>query len=156
MASEKVLKFSQHDISIKVFSASDVEIVYAGSPHRLSFGKVFRAKTPDDVRDFKWGTSGSYKAFAGPVDIAWRSQDGTALKYVLNLDEIFPERKILHTEDLAKLYQAEPVYGGRPNIILEVNDRTLNVYMFVTMRLEKDAQTREHRDHLTLAYSKTF
>jgi len=156
MANEEVLKFTTHDIDIKVFSASDVYLVYAGSPHRLSFGKVFRAKTPEDVSRFRWGTSGSYNAFAGPVEMEWRSQDGTPFKYSLNLDEIFKERRILHTEEISRLYKAEPVYGGKPTIIIEVNDRTVNVYMFVTMRLEKDEQTREHRDHLTLAFTKTF
>ncbi len=156
MANEGELKFTTHDLNIQAYSISDVNLVYAGSPHELSAGQLTRAKTVEDETRYPGGKSGSYQAFAGPVQIDWRSKDGTQIKYALDLDAVFKDRKILHTEDVSKLYKPEPVYGGEPTIIIELNDRTLNVYMFVTMRLEHDETKRIHHDHRTLAFSKTF
>lgn len=156
MADTQGLTFNKHTLSINIYSVSDVNIVYAGSPHRLSAGKLMRAKTAADEKRFPGFGSGTYITFAGPVDIAWKSQDGTDHSYALDLDEVFKDRKVLHTEDEARFYKPEPVYGSAPTIIIELNDRTLNVYMFVTIRLEKDEMTREHKDHYTLAYTKQF
>ncbi|MBI1773013.1 MAG: hypothetical protein HYR68_11835 [Burkholderiales bacterium] len=156
MANEDFLKFSKHDLNIQAYSASDVEVLYAGTPHKLSAGKLAPAKTEKDQNKFPNFKSGTYVTFAGPVDVKWSAADGSKLAASLNLDEIFKDRRVLHTDDASRLYKADPVAGGHPTIIIEVNDRTLNMYMLVTIRLEKDATTREHHDHRTLAYSKTY
>lgn len=156
MANEDVLKFSTHDLNIQVYSASDVELVYAGTPHKLSTGKLAPAKTKTDETKYLNFKSGAYNAFPGPVEIKWSTADGSKLAASIDLDDIFKERKVLHTEEMSRLYMADPIAGGRPTIIVEVNDRTLNIYMAVTLRLEKDAVTREHRDYRTLAFSKTY
>lgn len=156
MANEDFLKFSKHDLNIQVYSASDVDVLYAGTPHKLSAGKLAPAKTEKDQNRYPNFKSGSYITFAGPVEVKWSAADGSKLSASLNLDDIFKDRKVLHTDDVSRIYKADPISGGQPTIIIEVNDRTLNVYMFVTIRLEKDEATRDHHDHRTFAYSKTY
>lgn len=159
MASDDTLSFKTHDLRVEIYSASDLKLVYAGSAHLLSPGEIARDKTPQDDIKYWGGTSGSYVAFAGPVQIDWRSRDGIQRSCSLNLDEIFKDRRVLHSEDPTRLYRPMPITGNEPTIVIEVVDRTVNVYMFAALQLvpaDPAAVRREEREHRTLAYSKTF
>jgi hypothetical protein len=74
-------------------------------------------------------TYGVYFAFAGAVDVQWRSLDGELLSASLDLDKIFRSRKILHSADSSSVYQAKPVVRSHPTIIVEVDNRKITVYM---------------------------
>jgi hypothetical protein len=159
MANDDMLSFKTHDLRVEIYSASDLNLVYAGSPHQLSPGELARDKTPQDDTKYWGGTSGSYVAFAGPVQLQWRSRDGVQHSYSLDLDEIFKDRRVLHSEDPLRIYKPMPITGGEPTIVIEVIDRTVNVYMFAALQLMPDdpkAVRRDEREHRTLAYSKTF
>ncbi|MFZ6734761.1 hypothetical protein ACO0LG_22750 [Undibacterium sp. Ji42W] len=158
-ADDDVLKFSSHDLGLKIFSASDFRLVYANSPHELALGEVAREKNATDEMREPGFTSGEYPSFAGPVEMEWRSKEGIHFKHTLDLDSIFKDRKVLHHEDPARIYKPMPVSGGAPTIIIEVNDRTVNVYMFTTIQIipqDPNAIRREAHDNMVLAYSKTF
>lgn len=89
----------------------------------------------------------------------WRSKDGTPFKHTLDLNSIFNDKKILHDENPADIYKPMPIFGRQPTIIIEVNDRTVNVYMFTSIQLipkDPNAARRNRRDHRVLAYSQTF
>lgn len=154
MNNDNTLKFSQHDLNIQVYSASDVYLVYAGTPHTLAKGSLAAAKTERDNNRYPNFKSGTYPTFAGPVEVKWTAADGSKLHASLDFDQIFKERKVLHQDDASRLYKNDPT-DGDPTIIVEVNDRSLNVYMFVTLRLEKGADI-EHHEWRTLAFSKTY
>lgn len=159
MADDNILTFTTHDLRVEVYSASDLDLVYAGSPHLLSPGELARDKTAQDDTKYWGGTSGSYVAFAGPVQLKWRSRDGVQRGCTLNLDEIFKDRRVLHCEDPTRIYKPMPITGGEPTIVIEVNDRTVNVYMFAALQLisaDPKAVRRDERECRTLAYSKTF
>ncbi|MBC3908121.1 hypothetical protein [Undibacterium umbellatum] len=158
-ADDDFLKFSSHDLSVQVFSASDLRLVYANSPHALAIGEMAREKTETDATRMPGFTSGEYPTFAGPVEMEWRSKDGTQLKHTLDLDSIFKDRKILHKEDPARIYKPMPISGVPPIIIIEANDRTVNVYMFTTIQIipeDPNTTRREVHNNCVLAYSKTL
>ncbi len=158
-AEDDVLKFDSHDLNIQVYSAGDFRLVYAGLPHELAFGETAREKTPADATRYPGFTSGIYPTFASLVEMEWRSKDGSKFTHTLDLDSIFKDRKVLHDENPADIYKPAPILGRRPTIIIEVDDRTVNVYMFTPIQLipkDPNALRRDRRDHRVLAYSKTF
>ena len=89
----------------------------------------------------------------------WNARDGKHLTHTIDLDEVFKDRVVLHTADAARIYKAKPISGGEPTIIVEVNDRTVSVYMKVSLQLVRADPTDTGRDrstHFTRAYSKTL
>jgi len=160
MSNTDVLKFDTHDLNIQCYGGvTDVYLVYAGSPHKLCFDNPAKDKTPADETRYPNFKSGSYYAFAGPVEMSWRSRDGTKLSHTLDLDAIFKDRVVLHKEDPQRIYKPMPITGGEPTIIIEFNDRTINVYMFARIQLlltDPNEKGRKGSNNRTLVYTKTF
>ena len=157
---KKVLKFSTHDFGILCYGGiTNLNLVYGGSGHNLCIKSPGREKLPSDETRVPGFLSGSYPAFAGPVEMEWNARDGTHLTHTIELDEVFKDRVVLHTADSARIYEAKPISGGEPTIIVEVNDRTVSVYMKVSLQLVRADPTDTGRDrstHFTRAYSKTL
>jgi hypothetical protein len=157
---KKVLKFSTHDFGILCYGGiTNLNLVYGGSGHNLCIKSPGREKLPSDETRVPGFLSGSYPTFAGPVEMEWNARDGTHLTHTIDLDEVFKDRVVLHTADSARIYEAKPISGGEPTIIVEVNDRTVSVYMKVSLQLVRADPTDTGRDrstHFTRAYSKTL
>ena len=156
-ADDDFLKFSSYNLSVRVFNGGDFRLVYANSPHALAIGKMAGEKTDYDAKRAP-GFSSYYTAFAGPAEMEWRSKDGSLLKHTLDLDSIFKDRKVLHKEDPARIYKPYPI-SGLPDIVIEANDRTVNVYMFTTVQIipeDPNATLREAHRNCVLAYSTTL
>ncbi|MGF6494970.1 hypothetical protein ABIE56_003168 [Luteibacter sp. 621] len=73
------------------------------------------------------------ETFPGPVDLRWTSLDGTDLQAFVDLDELFRERLVLHNvtrEHIPRTWlkhlSTDPV---SPTILVELDDRTISVYM---------------------------
>ncbi len=50
-----------------------------------------------------------------------------------------------------------PLTGGEPIIIVELADRTVNIFMLVSIQLATPGgSARDERDHRTLVFSSTF
>jgi hypothetical protein len=89
----------------------------------------------------------------------WNARDGTHSTHTIDLDEVFKDRVVLHTADPARIYKANPISSGQPTIAIEVNDRTVSVYMEVGLLLERADPTdtgRDHTTYFTRAYTKTL
>jgi len=102
------------------------------------------------------------RVFPSPVDIRWTAMDGVARHVELDLEEIFPDRLVLHKareEDVAPDWGLK--IGSRSvDILLEVNDRTINLYMrgwvlLKQRRIPGDPESDSLRD-LILAWTKTY
>src|SRR3546814_4107965 len=59
--------------------------------------------------------------------VTWRSKDGVPHRAEIDIGEIFSDKLIRH--NLAREEISETASIAHPAIILEVNDRTINVYM---------------------------
>jgi hypothetical protein len=104
------------------------------------------------------------KTFPGPVEVEWTALDGTMHEASVDLDAIFKDRLVLHNvsrEDVGEAWldscRLEP---EQPDILVEVNDRTINVYMRALV-VTKHAQNTEDpnsnmRDDVMLAWSHTY
>jgi hypothetical protein len=160
MGMNKVLKFSTHDFGILCYGGiTNLKLVYAGSPHKLCTKSPGREKLPSDEKRGPGFLSGSYHAFAGPVEMEWNARDGTHLTHTIDLDEVFKDRVVLHTADPALIYKENPISSGQPTIVVEVNDRTVSVYMevgLILVRADPADTGRDHSIYFTRAYSKTL
>ncbi len=152
------LAFSSHSLAIFCYDVSAVSVDYAGYAWRPLKDKVARAKTAADADRYPHLTMGSYRPFQGPLTLRWRARDGAQLESVIDLEGIFPERKVLHTEAPERIYRPMPLSGGEPTIIVELIDRTVNIHMLAHLQLvaQGGGHVREERVHRTLAYSTTL
>lgn len=159
MNNQNVLKFSSHSLAIFCYGGiSDVCIDYAKSRHDLTSAGIMPEKRPQDENRRPSGTSGSYVAFAGPLTARWKTRDGSSLEASIDLDTIFPDRAVLHSQDPNLIHRADPLVSKEPVILIEVDHRTVNIYMLVTLRLNNPAgpmpfaSSRER----TLAYTRAY
>jgi hypothetical protein len=91
------------------------------------------------------------------VDFKWESRDGETHEYTVDLNTLFKDRRVLHTEDPKLIYTPDPISGDEPTIIFEINNRTLNIYMFVTIQVfDPSTKKGAEHDHRTLVFTKTF
>ncbi|MDQ1919335.1 hypothetical protein [Massilia pseudoviolaceinigra] len=159
-ANNNVLAYSSHDFGLLCFGGvSNVRLTYAGAPHKLFHGKGDAApekKTADATR-IPGFLSGSYRTFAGPIDMQWRSRDGSELSHVIDLNKEVTGRHIPYDQP-ERVYAKKP-FVVHPTIIVEFNDRTVNVYLAATLQvipLDPAKRTYDHVESRTLVYSKTL
>jgi hypothetical protein len=159
MTKKPDLTFKRHNFGAECYNASDLKVVYAGMPYDIP-GEC-RDRVPYDEKRIKANTTGLI-AFVGPVDVKWKSKDGQQHEYQLDMDEIFKGKQVLHQEKIEDI-RIEEGYSYIPGIYVEVDDRTLNVYIDVRMRFashvvmeDKNGNQLHGRRNVTLAFTKTF
>nr|WVL55487.1 hypothetical protein M3O54_013720 [Xanthomonas nasturtii] len=108
------------------------------------------------------------RGFPSTVDIRWTAMDGVERYVEVDLEKVFPGHLILHSvpqEDVDEFWMVYGYFGDgwrNAHILLEVNDRTINVYMrtdILTKNLvdpEHDPLKKISRDELILAWTKTY
>lgn len=157
MSNDDVLKFSTHDLGILCYGGvTKVWLEYAGSDHALyNDGEAARDKTAADANRVPSFASGSYSAFAGPVQSRWTARDGSTLSHTIALDAIFKDRTIRHGVDPKRINRDKPFFGGEPTIIVEFDDRTVSVYISASLLLKGETGL-EGTDVYYRAYSHTL
>jgi hypothetical protein len=99
--------------------------------------------------------------FPGPAEVHWKSKDGVAREATVDLAGIFKDELIWHnlSKDQMTDFYSGPV-AGAPDIYLEVDDRTINVYtaMFIPTREEQIPGNKDSnfRKDIFLAWSQTY
>lgn len=152
------LKFVQHSFGAFCYSTYACQIRYGG----------YRRAEPDDKLQISSESLGDkypknlggghlgIMNFPPPAQVSWRSKDGVAHEAEVDIGQIFKDQVILHN------VPREEVDGspGTAEIVLEVNDRTINVYMraFVSTKVEQVVEGRRgySRNELILAWTRTY
>ena len=134
------LFFIRHHYASDCFDTQYCRIAYGNyvsedaTPQRsiASYGKDYPSILTNSV-------SIGIENFAGPVEIDWKSKDGTPLQSSLDFDEIFEDRLVPIPPGVRREDIPERVNTGNTTIIVEVNDRTVNVYTstFLPMKTEQ-------------------
>ena len=152
----KPLTFKKHSLATTCYSASNMKVKYGQFVTNHCSNKLARAKIPQDDTRVP-GAIGAFPAFFGPLFVQWQAFDGTVLSETLNLDEIFKGKVVLHNEDPKQLEPTLPLIMD-PTIVVEVNDRTLTIYMNTYMGLITDepGKLRRGSSNRVMAYQKTF
>ena len=153
---DKPLTFSQHNVGTLLFSASSLKIRYGSLRRNISPDELTRAKNDKDDLSLG-GPALGYRAFGAPLEVEWKSADGTPYAVKLDLEKIFPGHKVLHNEDPATFDPSMPLVMD-PTIIVEVNDKTLTLYLdsFIGVLPPDPGHVRNVKRNRLIAYQKTF
>lgn len=170
------LRFHTHGFSAACFNTLACSIVY----NRYQFGtrklgydcKYYDEPSgPPPSESWREEWSGSHgigpvdgKTFPGPVEIEWTSMDGSKHAATIDLDELFKDRLVLHKVAREEVKEAwldtasiDPV---SPNLLVEVNDRVVNVFMRALVATEAEQVPGNAfsclRDDLILAWTHTY
>lgn len=152
------LRFEMHGFEAHCYNARRCSVVY--------YDTVQTEMDPDEPPlpsrgDYQknWGGAPEIGIpnFPEPALIKWQSMDGTPYEAEVDIGGIFKDELILHNVPQEEIPVETAATVGGPDIILEVNDRTINVYMKAAIAL-KDTATRKSafRNDLILAWSKTY
>ena len=152
------LKFKAHNFSAYCFETKGCKVLYNNryaardGDDELSepLTAEFFARMDANALDIR--------NFPPPAVVTWRSKDGAPHEARIDIGEIFKDRRILH--NVPKKDIPERAYVGDPGIVLVVNDRTISVYMRVSIPLNEPRvpgnKYSNYRDELVLAYTQTY
>ena len=148
------LRFHMHGFGAVFFNTLASSLVYNqhqfGTRRRNREGElVDKPSGPLPFETWRDEWSGSHTilpvngaTFPGPVEIEWTSLDGTQLALSLDLDAIFKDRLILHRVSRGEVkdawLDAKSVHPVSPDILVEVNDRRVIVYMRAMVATEAE------------------
>ena len=143
------LKFKAHYFGASTYSTYGCKVVYSGMNRVADSEEVLQnssesigSKYPNNMRA-GWGPIAN---FPPPATVTWRSKDGSSHEAEIDIGEIFKDELIRH--NIAREDAMDPASSGMPGIILEVNDRTINVYMRAMIWLkEPRLPGRPHSDY---------
>lgn len=156
------LEFRAHYIGVATYSTYDCKVIYDGALIRVDEEGVLKrssesvgAMYPDGVLD---AGHGPHRNFPEPMLITWRSKDGQPHRAEVDIGEIFRDQRVRHNVPREEVTE----YGNdtAPGIIVEVNDRTINVYMRATIWTKHEQipgnQYSHSRDDLIKVHTQTY
>lgn len=127
------LRFDSHKFSVFTYDTYGARVVYAGQLQIDQDDDELKRSSasygPDYQRSWS-GIHGMIRNFPAPAKVSWRSKDGQAHEAEIDFGEIFKDERVRHNvprEEVADMLDGE--YRHEPSIILEINDRTIRVYM---------------------------
>ncbi len=156
------LKFKQHNFEALCYNTIGCNVIYNNryqtrhAPDEIS--------APPKSHDYRksWGSVElGIDNFPAPAEVTWKSMDGVAHEATVDIAAIFKDELIWHDVPKAEMkdFYKGPV-AGEPDIYLEVNDRTINVYMamFIPTKNEQIPGNKDSdfRKDIILAWSHTY
>lgn len=133
------LKFYDHAFVVRCYNTVRCHVIYNEHDFTRLWGDKPSGPPPSsDYRDhWAFATFGGIRNFPPPAEVAWTSLDGTAHEAKVDIGAIFKDQRVLYHVPDSEI--PEGSWGGTPSIYLEVNDRTINVYMraFIATKTEQ-------------------
>lgn len=132
------LRFQRHRFGGFCFDTYACSIVYNGFPHGNDNADVVSASTESFGAAYPKRMKAAHLDIANfpqPAEVKWRSKDKSEHQASIDIGAIFKDQLIRH--QVAREDLAQDVSLNDPEIILEVNDRTINVYMRSMIPLNK-------------------
>ncbi|MDO4796187.1 MAG: hypothetical protein Q4A28_09675 [Brachymonas sp.] len=155
------LKFTAHNFSAFTYSTYGAKVRYGNRSYINAPEDKLQISSESLGDKYPDNLGASHLAipnFPPPAQVSWRSKDGTPLQAEVDMAEIFKDGLIRHRLKREEIANTTNMFT--PDIILEVNDRTINVYM------RADISTKEyqipgnkyskHRRDLIKVYSRTY
>lgn len=157
------LVFHAHWFGSDCFSTRSCKVLYAGMPEGAMIeGEEHKSRPSVEsygipLKKLLRGGRGPIPNFPSPAVVDWRSADGSSHHAEIDIGEIFKDQLVRHhvpREDVGA------TYNPQPEIMLEVNDRTINVYMrahISTRALQKPGNPySDFRDDLIKVFSRDY
>ena len=159
---KKVMRFKdRHRLGMECFNASDMKIVYGQFGMSICDREDYDGKRrlggpkPKDYQPE--ADMGIFEVFRDILKVSWHDYNDNELYYEIDLDKLFPNKIIPHNkEDEDLIYWDEP-YWSSPEIIVEVDNRTLRVYSCINVhvRIPNTNKVKLRRDCIKVL-EKTF
>ncbi len=138
MAEEHIIRFEDvHDLDLYIYEASDATLRYSATftgAYNKEYNDELRelapSKTAEDEEKMR-ATMIAYPVFAGLVRLSWHDYKDEKIEYSFDFNDIFPDKIIPYPKELEDRIIWEDPLNGTPGIILEIIDRTLNIYTLV-------------------------
>lgn len=127
------LRFAKHNFEAFCYSTLSCRVVY--NDHDFTRYAIDVPMSVPSSPNYQKSWGGGYLGicnFPPPADVQWTSMDGVKHEAKVDMARIFKDQLVWHRvpkSDMADFYSG-PV-AGEPDITLEVNDRTINVYMMM-------------------------
>lgn len=153
------LRFKDHNFEAYCYDTIGCSILYNDFYHVKQ--EADEVASPPKMQDYKkyWGGALyiGIDNFPEPAVVKWKSKDGVAHEAQVDIGKIFKNELILHNVPQEEIPVETAATVGGPDVFLEVNDRTINVYMKAMIAL-KDTETRksDFRQEVILAWSHTY
>lgn len=127
------LTFAAHNFAVYVYNTQSCTVLY----NKYDYTRLYESEVagPPPSQDYRtrWGVSGhvGIRNFPAPANVAWISLDGTAHKVSVDIADIFRDQRVRYAVAEDEIAAGRFPQGITPDplIILEVNDRTLSVFM---------------------------
>lgn len=152
------LFFLQHNFGARCFDTLECRVLYAGLEHGSDQPKPSVDSFGQDYDSMMYAGHLGIRNFPSPAVVDWVSKDGQSHHAEIDIGEIFKDQLILHRtprEDIP-----EEIGIGDAGVVLEVDGRTINVYMRVfipTKQLQIPGNRYSgHRNDLVLAFTRTY
>jgi hypothetical protein len=145
--------FHKYEFGAFCYNTYGCKVLHANAYHNNDGPEELAPPPPSMEKRLRYMTAGfnpGVPPFPDPVRVTWKSLDGVAHEAVLDLDEIFKGHRLLY-----KTPEDQISVARTPHILVEINDRTINVYMRTLITL-KDRTERKFDDDLILAYTHTY
>lgn len=153
------LRFKSHSFSVNCYDTYACKVNYADLLQRNDDPDKLRPSSSTYKGDYRRNWSGTHamiRNFPSPALVSWRSKDGQAHRAEIDIGEIFSDQVIRHNVPRDEMLDVPGgIYRNEPSIILEVNDRTIRVWMRAhvpTKQLQKPGNKySDFRNDLILA-----
>lgn len=128
------LRFRTHSFSAYAFDTYGAHVEYAGVVQLDQDDTVLQPSSSSRGAGYRerWdGTHIGIDNFPGAAKLRWRSKDGAAHQANIDIPSLFAEQTILHRVPREEV-SPQPAQNGQhtsPAILIEINDRTVHVYM---------------------------
>ncbi len=156
------LKFKSHYFGAACFNTQSCVVLYRDFPH----GAMHEGPSPSvestgrSLDQLLAASRGPIPNFPPPAKVTWRSKDGAPHEARIDIGEIFRDELIRHSLAREDIPEATLASDHSPGIILEVNDRTINVYMraHISTRKPQELGNRysDFRDDLIKVFSHSY
>ena len=151
------LRFKGHNFGIATYALQEYTVVYANRPYS---GGPRPAR--EDVHPNSLNATGAghimIRNFPPPALVKWKSRDGTSLEAEVDIGGIFKDELVLYDAPREEISDRTPLVN--PDVVMEINDRTINVYMraYLSLKAPRIPGNRysNFRHDLVLAWSRTY
>lgn len=135
------LRFRSHSFSVYCYDTYGCKVVYAGHRQLSEDDQELQPSSASYGPAYQRNWSGSHlmiQNFPAPAEVRWRSKDGELHEARIDIGELFKDQLIRHNVARDEMSDVpDGRFRNEPGILMEVNDRTIRVYMRVHISTKK-------------------
>ncbi|HZX80071.1 MAG TPA: hypothetical protein VFE72_03840 [Lysobacter sp.] len=144
-------RFEAHNLGVYCFDVWGCEVTYG---NRVVWKESPTAlKPPLEIamprgRSLMRGTQGVFRGFEGPLSLQWHDLQRRPHRLQIDLSDVFPDRRLRHAVRDSDISTDATI--GPPDIIVEIEDRTVRLYMRATIPLKQSLDPANPRRNVAV------